>query len=42
LRGSEQRDALRLDERTDTISKPFDLREFGALIERLLAQPDLT
>lgn len=38
---SEQRDALRLDERTDAISKPFDLREFGALVERLLAQPDL-
>lgn len=38
----EQGDALRLDERTATISKPFDLRAFGALVERLLEQPDLT
>jgi PAS domain S-box-containing protein len=39
---AEQGATLSLDERTALISKPFDLREFGALVERLLAQPDLT
>lgn len=39
---AEQGATLKLDERTALISKPFDLREFGALVERLLAQPDLT
>jgi two-component system, cell cycle sensor histidine kinase and response regulator CckA len=39
---AEQRDALELNERTAVISKPFDLQEFGALIQRLLAQPNLT
>lgn len=33
----EQRAAIREDEHTATISKPFDLRDFSALIERLLA-----
>jgi PAS domain S-box-containing protein len=37
-----QRAGVSLDERTAVISKPFDLREFGALIEKLLEQPDLT
>jgi two-component system cell cycle sensor histidine kinase/response regulator CckA len=32
----EQRAALREDDRTASISKPFDLREFGELIARLL------
>jgi two-component system, cell cycle sensor histidine kinase and response regulator CckA len=32
----EQREAVPEDDRTATISKPFDLRQFGALIERLL------
>jgi len=32
----EQRAALREDDRTAVISKPFDLQQFGALIQRLL------
>jgi two-component system, cell cycle sensor histidine kinase and response regulator CckA len=32
----EQRAALREDERTAVISKPFDLQQFGALVQRLL------
>lgn len=32
----EQREAVPEDDRTATISKPFDLRQFGELIERLL------
>jgi CheY-like chemotaxis protein len=39
---AEQRDALRLDERTESITKPFDLRELDALVQRLLDQPDVT
>jgi two-component system, cell cycle sensor histidine kinase and response regulator CckA len=33
---TEQRAALREDDRTAVISKPFDLQQFGALIQRLL------
>jgi two-component system cell cycle sensor histidine kinase/response regulator CckA len=37
----EQRAALREDDRTAVISKPFDLQQFGALVQRLLeAKPD--
>lgn len=36
-----QRAMLRLDERTAAISKPFDLQEFGTLVQRLLEKPDL-
>ena|GEM_PF-4508182 len=32
----EQRAALREDDRTAVISKPFDLQQFGALVQRLL------
>jgi hypothetical protein len=32
----EQRAALREDDRTAIISKPFDLQQFGALVQRLL------
>lgn len=38
---TEQRAALHLDDRTAIINKPFDLREFGAIVDRLLEQPDL-
>jgi two-component system, cell cycle sensor histidine kinase and response regulator CckA len=38
----EQRAALRPDERTAFISKPFDLQEFGALVDGLIAEPDIT
>ena len=38
---TEQRAALREDDRTAVISKPFDLQQFGALIQRLLdAKPE--
>jgi PAS domain S-box-containing protein len=33
---TEQRAALREDDRTAVISKPFDLQQFGALVQRLL------
>lgn len=36
----EQRAALREDDRTAVISKPFDLQQFGALIQRLLETPE--
>ena len=37
----EQRAALREDERTSVISKPFDLQQFGELVQRLVeASPD--
>lgn len=39
---TEQGATLHLDERTAIISKPFDLRDFGALVQRLLDQPNLT
>lgn len=35
----EQRAVIPEDDRTATISKPFDLRQFSDLVERLLAQP---
>jgi two-component system cell cycle sensor histidine kinase/response regulator CckA len=35
----EQRATLREDDRTAVISKPFDLQQFGALIQRLLEAP---
>ncbi len=38
----EQGATLHLDERTAVISKPFALRDFGALVQRLLDQPNLT
>lgn len=39
---AEQRAAVPADGRTATISKPFDLRQFGELIEELLAPQTLT
>jgi two-component system, cell cycle sensor histidine kinase and response regulator CckA len=36
----DQRAALREDERTAIISKPFDLQQFGALVQRLINAPD--
>jgi PAS domain S-box-containing protein len=39
---AEQRAAVPEDGRTATISKPFDLRQFGELIEQLLAPQTLT
>lgn len=38
---AEQRAALREDERTAVISKPFDLQEFGSQVQRLVGLPDL-
>lgn len=37
----EQRATLREDDRTAVISKPFDLQQFGALVERLIGAPDV-
>jgi CheY-like chemotaxis protein len=37
----EQRAALREDELTAVISKPFDLQQFGALVERLIGPADV-